>query len=917
MKRMRVICAAVLALCLYLPPASAKISITSPVTDTEQSWDDDVMITTNAVVNNDIINGPEGGGIYLRSPDYDPAQKTVEMNGDHLVTIRANLGKENKPEDKLYGIKTYGKDHNVSLGRVDIEAGYMSLHADQSAEISVGDYARLVTTGSHFGVHSSAAGRIVIGSDALIQAGDKTGLTNNGYTVWALGCRSEIASSIKIGARAQISNEGNYMSNGAAVYAEGGGRITIGDNSKITSTGERNAELMPDLYYNVGVRADGYYIEPPLNPRNILVSDAQPISIPSNVTLGDGVSIYTDGGNSNMGIFASNRAVVTAGEDLTINTHGSGENNFGVFAMNNAQITIKSAYIETEGKGSLGLMAWSQNNDGQGSKITVTEGSHIKTMGTNAYGVAASNGGEVELTGKHIIETDLENGSYAIWAQDDGAITADGQMNISGNLHAESAGKINMTMRDGSYMKGFSSIDGGQSGEIHVDMKNSYWDLYKQDSELSSLKMAAGATVDYTKEGSNLNLYAHDISGNGTFVMKTDVVGGNGDLLTVDTSDGDHKIKVMDQGSAPTTGEEAPLKLVKTGDGKAEFTLTGKDNLVDIGAWQYGLRRALENDNHWELFTTKTSSPAASAAVNTFMGGYLLAYAETQTLMQRLGDLRDTDHDNGYWFRFHGGKMESNSRSFVRDFDMKYGGAQVGYDRKIKNSWKGDTYVGGYFGYSKGDLDYSVLNGGTGGSGSVDSKTLGLYGTYIADNGFYVDAVLKYMWMKNDFDVLDTNGDRVTGDDLSTGGVGLSLELGKRFRFTKNEKGDNWYIEPQAQLSYTRQDGGYFTASNGLRIGVDSFNSLLGRLGMLAGYETAKTNVYAKVSYVKEFDGDVNIIANNISIPESFGDSWWEYGLGFTTRLNDHNSLYMSLERSSGGKFTEPWKVYAGWRIDV
>ena len=261
--------------------------------------------------------------------------------------------------------------------------------------------------------------------------------------------------------------------------------------------------------------------------------------------------------------------------------------------------------------------------------------------------------------------------------------------------------------------------------------------------------------------------------------------------------------------------------------------------------------------------------------------------------------------------------MESNSRSFVRDFDMKYGGAQVGYDRKIKNSWKGDTYVGGYFGYSKGNLDYSILDGGTGGSGSVDSRTLGLYGTYIADDGFYVDAVLKYMWMKNDFDVLDSDGGHVTGDGLSTGGMGFSLELGKRFRFTKNEKGDNWYIEPQAQLSYTRQDGGYFNASNGLRIGVDSFNSLLGRLGMLAGYETPKSNFYAKASYVKEFDGDVNIIANNISIPESFGDSWWEYGLGFTAKLNDRNSIYMSLERSSGGKFTEPWKVYAGWRITI
>ena len=634
------------------------------------------------------------------------------------------------------------------------------------------------------------------------------------------------------------------------------------------------------------------------------------------MVLGDRISIYTDGREGNMGIYASDRAEVIAGEDLTINTHGSEGSNFGVFADEGAQVTIKSTCIETEGKDSHGLIAW-RSKEGQNSKITITEGSNIKTMGTNAYGVAAIDGGEVELTGKHTIETDLENGSFALGTSYGGTITADGQMNILGNLHAESEGKINMTMQDGSYMKGFASIDNGQGGEIHMDMKNAYWDLHKQDSELSSLKMAAGATVDYTKEGSNLNLYAHDISGNGTFVMKTDIVGGNGDLLITDTSDGDHKIKVIDQGSAPTTGDEDPLKLVKTGDGNAEFTLTGKDNLVDIGAWQYGLRRALENENHWELFATKKPSPPASAAVNTFMGGYLLAYAETQTLMQRLGDLRDTDYDNGYWFRFHGGRMESNSRSFVRDFDMKYGGAQVGYDRKIKNDWKGDTYVGGYFGYSKGNLDYSILDGGTGGSGSVDSRTLGLYGTYIADDGFYVDAVLKYMWMKNDFDVLDSDGGHVTGDGLSTGGVGLSLELGKRFRFTKNERGENWYIKPQAQLSYTHQNGGYFNASNGLRIGVDKFNSLLGRLGMLAGYETPKSNFYAKASYVKEFDGDVNIIANNISIPESFGDSWWEYGLGFTAKLNDRNSIYMSLERSSGGKFTEPWKVYAGWRISL
>ncbi|MCC8185530.1 autotransporter outer membrane beta-barrel domain-containing protein [Cloacibacillus porcorum] len=913
MKRMRVICATVIiALCVHLTPASAEKIYTDPVTDSHE-WNEDVTITTNAIVNED---SREGGGIYFCT--NGPDQTFIIVEADNLVKIRANLGEGNEQGDKLYGIRTSGAHNAVFLlGKADIEAGYMTLSAENATSIIVGDYSSLITTSSHFGVHSSDDSNIHIGDNVLIQAGDKTKFTSNGYTVWAKCDGGIFDTTIEIGDHAQISNAGNYTKDGAAVYAQGGGIITIGDDSEITSIGERDPTVKINRH-NIGVRADGWHWRTTYVPHSLPLSYAEPelVLAPSKVVLGDRISIYTDGREGNMGIYASDRAEVIAGEDLTINTHGSEGSNFGVFADEGAQVTIKSACIETEGKDSHGLIAWRQN-DGQNSKITITDGSHIKAMGANAYGVAAIDGGEVELTGKHTIETDLDNGSHALWTKDGGVITADGQMSILGGLYAEDSGKINMTMQDGSYMKGFSSIDGGQSGEIHVEMKNAYWDLYKQDSELNSLKMATNATIDYTKENSHINLYAHDISGSGTFVMKTDVVGGNGDLLTVDTSDGDHKIKVMDRGSAPTTGDEAPLKLVKTGDGKAEFTLTGKDNLVDIGAWQYGLRRALENNNHWELFTTKTSSPAASAAVNTFMGGYLLAYAETQTLMQRLGDLRDTDHDNGYWFRFHGGRMESNSRSFVRDFDMKYGGAQVGYDRKIKNDWKGDTYVGGYFGYSKGNLDYSILDGGTGGSGSVDSRTLGLYGTYIADDGFYVDAVLKYMWMKNDFDVLDSDGGHVTGDGLSTGGVGLSLELGKRFRFTKNEKGENWYIEPQAQLSYTHQNGGYFNASNGLRIGVDSFNSLLGRLGMLAGYETAKTNVYVKVSYVKEFDGDVNIIANNVSIPESFGDSWWEYGLGFTTKLNDRNSIYMSLERSSGGKFTEPWKVYAGWRITI
>lgn len=184
---------------------------------------------------------------------------------------------------------------------------------------------------------------------------------------------------------------------------------------------------------------------------------------------------------------------------------------------------------------------------------------------------------------------------------------------------------------------------------------------------------------------------------------------------------------------------------------------------------------------------------------------------------------------------------------------------------------------------------------------------------YIGKNGFYIDTVLKYQWMTNDFDVIDTAGTLVRGNDADTGGLGFSVEFGQRVPFGGAQK-SGWYAEPQIQFSYQYQDGDYFNATNGLRIGVDSFTSIIGRLGILVGYETEKINFYGKVSRVKEFDEDLTIRANGVPIDESFGGSWWVYGIGFTSRLSDWNSIYMDVERTSGGSFRQPWAVRLGWR---
>lgn len=156
MKKMQMICAAaVLALCVHLSPASADLNYTTPVT-TDQQWNEAVNITTNDIVTKYMSNQyGYGGGIYLYTTDSITPPKIVEMNGDHLVTIRAIMGPGNDYRDQLYGIRVYGGNNEVRLGKVDIEASYMSLHAQTDAKITVGDGSRLVTVGSLYGIHSS------------------------------------------------------------------------------------------------------------------------------------------------------------------------------------------------------------------------------------------------------------------------------------------------------------------------------------------------------------------------------------------------------------------------------------------------------------------------------------------------------------------------------------------------------------------------------------------------------------------------------------------------------------------------------------------------------------------------------------------------------------------------------------------
>ncbi|MDL2280793.1 autotransporter outer membrane beta-barrel domain-containing protein [Selenomonadales bacterium OttesenSCG-928-I06] len=861
----------------------------------------------------------------------------------------------------------------VNLGTTEINSKNTSISADTynfnyKAEIHLGDNSK-ITSSEGTAIDAHRNGLVTIGNNAEIKG------NTYGPTVAVVSASS--GGKIEIGDYAKITQTGGQTTNGGnriAVHAYNSseynpatdnsanpfdnpykGYIKIGDNSEIKSlgSGEGSSAVVTGWVFNNNVLYGG----------NISIGKNADISTvgqkahavwsrhgDSNIEIGAGSTIATQGSSSSAvqaGIIAGSNYIsggtINIGEKSTIKTQGTsayglyslgadsiinladsssiktdGISAYGVYATRGGTVNLTNTSITTGGTSGIGLNAGNGVLSSAPEKgIINVNGISIITSGQNAHGIQVTRNGEVNLSGTVAISVDSSKNAYAITAGQQGTVSGKAVYDITGNMNVTSTGVIDLEFEENSIFTGKTSFS-GTSATLSLDMTKSLWNV-TGNSTLTHLTLN-NATVDLTSAelGTTVNIKnlstANPASNatNGYFALKTDIIAGTGDKIITETTDGYHILSIHNQGSAETDGTET-LTVVETGDGNGDFKVLN-DN-VEIGAWLYGLRRTEDNQNNWELYGTGKSGPIASAAVNTFMGAYLLSYAETQTLVQRLGDLRDTPSAAGFWFRGYGGQMESNSRSFVRGFDMDYSGMQMGYDRKIKTNKKGTTYIGGMIGYSKGDINYSMDKSGTGGNSDIDSKTVGLYTTYIQDNGFYADALLKYMWLKNKFNVLDTVGDRVTGDNVSTGGMGFSIELGKRFKFKQNEQGEAWYVEPQIQYSYTHQDGGNFHASNGLKIGVDSFTSSLGRIGFRIGYETKKTNLYLKASYEKEFDGDVNIVANNMDIPESFGDNWWVYGVGYTSQINDRNNIYLSVERAQGGKFTEPWKIYAGWRL--
>lgn len=261
-------------------------------------------------------------------------------------------------------------------------------------------------------------------------------------------------------------------------------------------------------------------------------------------------------------------------------------------------------------------------------------------------------------------------------------------------------------------------------------------------------------------------------------------------------------------------------------------------------------------------------------------------------LMKRMGELRTSPEGIGGWARVYGSEQAHDG------IDMKNASVQVGADADVGMGWK----AGAAFSYTDGSSDMTA--------GSADHKAYGLaaYGTWLGEGGHFVDLIAKVSRLETDYGIKGTSG------SFENNAFSLSAEYGRHF-----ELAGGAFVEPQVEVTWGRIMGDDFLNSEGVRIEQDDIDSLIGRMGVRAGFNFPKDKglVYARASVLHDFKGESDAVASlgakSVRMSDDIGGTWGEFGVGANFRLTPDTYTYVDLERTTGGEVSEKWR----WNVGV
>lgn len=619
-----------------------------------------------------------------------------------------------------------------------------------------------------------------------------------------------------------------------------------------------------------------------------------------------GVHAWRDGGadgNTNGG-----KIEITA-DNLNIKATSDNSFAYGIYVYNNttpasinsgekAEVVIdaKNLVIDVKGKEegySNGIIAWSEGN------VKINNG-NVKIDADNA----------INTRGNSLVEINKENNTNNV-VQIDGDIVFEYD-GISSGTTVDSDVIINLN-NENSFFNGNISVTGNPTGEnanvdgMNLGLSNGAQWTTDSDSFVNKLTMNNGII----NNGVTGNIVIDKLLGTGGIINAEAKLNTDGTLST-----GDITIKEVETGNKPNldivykgvtadnldsddldelVGHTKVESGTITGTGKIEEGLINGEIVGNVKIGQNG---------SLEIVSVSPQKPSTTVdgLTNIAAINFLTWRQEMGSLNQRMGELRDTQGTSGVWARVYGGEFELDG-----NYKNKYQTYQVGYDKSYDYAG-GKLFLGYLFSYTDGSTDYDL------GSGENSSFGAGVYGTWLNNSGHYIDVIAKINRLHNEYDIYSKGGIQSKGD-YTNYGISLSAEYGKRFTL------DRVFIEPSVRMDLGKIGHESYTTSSGVRVDQDRMYTAQGSLGAKLGYKLDKGNIYARLSGVKEFAGDVDMryqLGNTSNThSEDFEDEWLEFGVGGNYRVAENVNLYLDLSRTTDATVDTNWQANLGFRWEL
>lgn len=596
------------------------------------------------------------------------------------------------------------------------------------------------------------------------------------------------------------------------------------------------------------------------------------------------------------------------GKSLIITGYSENGAVYGIHAQNNTtneQNTDNLATININTDNTYIDVSAGENAKGQGSAIVamsqgiININSNLEVYSDEA--IVARGGGVVNINTESQKTTKL-NGDIKF--------AYDGS---SSGTAVDAKVKVNLTGAD-SYWNGNSSVSEGTpvekddvTGFTLILADNARW-ITDADSFVNNLNLDGG--IINAVGGEEQTITVQNFTGNGSVNMQTTVEGDK------------YSTAKLELGKDPN-GSNTPGSV--TGNLNVNFIGITADDVKDAKSAMEQLVSGIKVNGTQENFNAsanvkegllngsissefnndstlvegslhQNSSTTTMDNMRDIASVALIAWRqEDSTLSQRLGELRNSEGDQGIWVRMNRGEFEYGGA-----FKNQYNFFQLGYDKAY-----GDWHYGAAISHNDGQTTYSD------GSGDNSSTSLSLYGTWLGDKGHYADIVLKEGRLSNEFENYAEAG--YTKGDYDAWGTSISGEYGRKIDFK-----DGWFVTPQAQMTYMYITGEDYTTNNGISVSQDSMQSVVGRIGFEVGKEINDFgSIYAKASLLHEFAGDADTYLSMNGISNSYtqdlSDTWYEAGLGLNYRTSENTYVYADVVKTYGGDIETPWQ----WNVGV